>query len=80
MRFRAAFEKSVSGFLKWLQHKSLLLFLTKKVIVAKIKLCSKTLHILASKSCDCGHYTTVCGIMQVLFQKFPNLNRIYGYG
>ena len=44
MRFRAAFEKSVSGFLNWLQHKSLLLSLTKKVIVAKVKLCGKLLH------------------------------------
>ena len=38
-------EKSIAGFLKWVQHKSLLLFLGKKVIVAKVELCSETLHI-----------------------------------
>ena len=71
MRFRAAFEKSVSGFLNWLQHKSLLLSLTKKVIVAKIKLCSKDRidHDLASISYECGHYTTCGGILQALFDK-----------
>ena len=37
-------EKSMMGFQNWLQHKPLLLFYLKKVIVAKVKLCGKLLH------------------------------------
>ena len=55
------------GFRNWLQHKPLLLFYLKKVIVAKVKLCGKLLHKKASVFCDCGHYTMVGGIMQVEF-------------
>ena len=50
---------------KQMQHKLLLLFETKKVIVAKIKLCGRSDdHNTASGYISCGHYTTGGGGMQ----------------
>ena len=48
-----------------MQHKLLLLFLGKKVIVVKVELCSVvTEHSKASKCGCCGHYTTMGGFFQ----------------
>jgi hypothetical protein len=47
-----------------LQHKSLLLSVSKKVIGVKIELCGNAQHKYASQSIGCGHYTTVHTIMQ----------------
>ena len=47
-----------------MQHKSLLLSVSKKVIGVKIELCGNAQHKYASQSIGCGHYTTVHTIMQ----------------